>query len=68
MNKLSKKQTNAILAKNPNKKMKKELNNLGRAGDFNGYAINTGYHKNSKHKTRQEEKEELKQIINDLEL
>ena len=37
-----------ILARNPNKKAKRELDNLGRLGDFNGYRGGYGAHKTSK--------------------
>lgn len=37
-----------ILAKNPNKKAKRKLDNLGRLGDYNGYQNGYGAHRTSK--------------------
>ena len=44
MDKLNK----VILSRNPNKKRKRELNNTGRAGDYNGFQCGYGKHKTSK--------------------
>ncbi len=41
-------QKRAILARNPNKKVRKALNNLGRSGDLNAYQGGYGSHHTSK--------------------
>lgn len=37
-----------ILSRNPNKKAKRELDNIGRSGDFNGFQGGYGKHRTSK--------------------
>ena len=41
-------QKRAILARNPNKKVRKALNDLGRAGDLNAFQGGYGSHRTSK--------------------
>lgn len=45
---MTEKERRAILARNPNKKVRKALNDLGRAGDLNAFQGGYGSHHTSK--------------------
>ena len=53
-----------ILARNPNKKDKRVLDNQGRSGDFNGYLGGYGSHRTSKRDgERRRNRQEVRKLI-----